>query len=157
MDRAPKRLLIFLIFLSIIWAAGIYFSPPTFERDSLYIQSGTRLWPIEVEIAKSEKQKKKGLMNRRHLKESNGMLFVWREPQVMHMWMKDTRIPLDMLFIDAQGIIVHIAPNRRPQSTESTTYEKPVLAVLELPGGTTKKLMIKLGDLVMHPIFEPGK
>jgi len=153
--RLPsKKLIIILVFLCVILGMGRYFSPARFEHDSLYIQSNTRLWPIEIEIAETEKQKKKGLMNRRRLKESTGMLFVSSEPQIMHMWMKNTLIPLDMLFIDHRGIIVYIAPNVRPKSLGVITFNTPVKAVLELPGGTAKTLMIKPGDFVIHSLFD---
>jgi uncharacterized membrane protein (UPF0127 family) len=155
MRKSNKKLLFLLVILAISAVAWLYFLPIRFAHDSLYIQSGTRLWPISIEIAKTEREKQQGLMFRRKLPENAGMLFISDEPHIMSMWMKNTYIPLDMLFIDNDGVIVCITSNARPRSTAFITCDKPALAVLELPGGSSKVRMIKPGDTVIHRFFDP--
>ena len=92
-------------------------------------------------------------MLRRHLSDGAGMLFVFEEPRIAAMWMKNTLIPLDMLFIDSEGKIVHIGERATPHSETVITSAIPVKAVLELAGGTCDKKDIKVGDIVSHAIF----
>jgi uncharacterized membrane protein (UPF0127 family) len=94
-----------------------------------------------------------GLMFRRNLAADAGMLFDFGEPQMAAMWMKNTLIPLDMLFVDATGHIVNIHQRAVPQSLESLGATAPVRAVIELNGGTTTRLNIQPGDRVIYPIF----
>ena len=82
-----------------------------------------------------------------------GMLFPQRQPQIMSMWMKNTYIPLDMLFIDRRGRIVCLLANTRPQSLAILTCDKPVKAVLEIGGGESAERGIRVGDRVIHATF----
>ena len=82
-----------------------------------------------------------------------GMLFDFKAPRVIVMWMKDTLIPLDMLFIAADGTIVTIAENTRPLSLAAISSRVPVLGVLEVNAGTVRRLGLRAGDRVVHPIF----
>jgi uncharacterized membrane protein (UPF0127 family) len=154
MPRPNKKLLFLFVILALGWGITQHFSSITFEKDSLTIQSGSRMWPFEIEIAKTERQLEKGLMFRRRLPEDTGMLFEFPQPKVASMWMKNTLIPLDMLFIDAQGNILYIAQNTRPRSLATIRYDEPVAGVLELPGGTVKNRMLEIGDIVIHPFFD---
>ena len=101
-----------------------------------------------VEIAKENDELKKGLMFRSSLSDEKGMLFDFKVPQKVSMWMKNTYIPLDMLFINENKQIVFIAKNTIPQSLELITFEKPVLYVLEINAGLVDKLGIKIGDKI---------
>ncbi len=92
-------------------------------------------------------------MFRRSLAPDAGMLFDFGAPQLAGMWMKNTLIPLDMLFVDATGHIVNIHQRAVPQSLESLGATAPVRAVIELNGGTTTRLNIQPGDRVIYPIF----
>ncbi|MGL4296703.1 MAG: DUF192 domain-containing protein [Aestuariivirga sp.] len=107
-----------------------------------------------VEIADTDALRARGLMFRQRLPEDRGMLFDFGTPREAAMWMKNTYIPLDMLFIRADGTIAYIAENTVPQSEEIIGVREPVLAVLELAGGTTRKLGIRPGDTVYHRIFK---
>ncbi|MEX2642519.1 MAG: DUF192 domain-containing protein [Acetobacterales bacterium] len=109
---------------------------------------------FRIEIARSSAEKNQGLMFRQALAEDAGMLFDWPDRPVATMWMKNTFIPLDMLFIDADGRIVHIARRTVPHSLETVTAGRRVRAVLELRGGTADRRGIAVGDRVIHPIFE---
>ncbi len=112
--------------------------------------------PIRVEVVATPEARAQGLMHRRHLAADAGMLFDFGRPKRVSMWMKDTFIPLDMLFIDATGVIAAIAENTEPHSLASIRAPRPVLAVLEVNAGTTRKLGIATGDRVEHRIFAPA-
>ncbi|MFO1428166.1 MAG: DUF192 domain-containing protein, partial [Steroidobacteraceae bacterium] len=86
-----------------------------------------------------------------------GMLFVSRESRAQAMWMKNTFIPLDMLFIDARGRIVRIFERTVPQSLETLSHPDPVKAVLELRGGECARRGLRVGDRVEHPAFRHAR
>jgi uncharacterized membrane protein (UPF0127 family) len=92
-------------------------------------------------------------MFRRSMPADRGMLFDFGKVQPISMWMQNTYIPLDMLFIRSDGTIARVAENAEPLSTRSIPSGEPVLAVLELNGGTARRLGIKAGDRVEHPLF----
>jgi uncharacterized protein len=106
-----------------------------------------------VEIADTPEAITQGLMFREKLAPDAGMLFNFGEVRQASMWMKNTLIPLDMLFIDADGQVVTIARNAAPGSLRSLGPGVPIRAVLEIPGGRAKELGIQPGDIVQHPIF----
>jgi uncharacterized membrane protein (UPF0127 family) len=107
-----------------------------------------------VEIADTDALRARGLMFRQRLPEDRGMLFDFGHPREAAMWMKNTYIPLDMLFIRQDGTIAYIAENTVPKSEDVIGVREPVLAVLELAGGVTRKLGIRSGDRVYHRIFK---
>ncbi len=92
-------------------------------------------------------------MFRRTLAPDAGMLFDYKQPTVATMWMRNTLIPLDMLFVDTQGRIVSIHQRAIPLSLDIIAAAAPVRAVIELNGGTAERLGIEPGDQVIHPIF----
>jgi uncharacterized membrane protein (UPF0127 family) len=95
-------------------------------------------------------------MFRSSLAPDAGMLFDFKVPTVATMWMRNTQIPLDMLFVDANGTIVNIEARAVPESDAVISAAAPVRAVLELNGGTAARLGIAAGDRVLHPIFARG-
>jgi uncharacterized membrane protein (UPF0127 family) len=107
-----------------------------------------------VELASTEPEREQGLMFRTTLAPDAGMLFDFKEVEPVVMWMKDTNLPLDMLFIAKDGRIIRIAERTVPFSLTMISSGGAVLGVLELNGGTAARLKIKPGDLVIHPIFE---
>ena len=111
---------------------------------------------FQVEIAETDKEKAVGLMFRTKLADNEGMLFPYGAAQDITMWMRNTYIPLDMLFIRPDGIIHRIEVNAEPMSERVISSGAPVSAVLEVPGGATGRLGIKPGDRVRHPIFTTG-
>lgn len=115
----------------------------------------TRSGPVafKVEVATTPEERSKGLMYRTELAPDAGMLFDFRTDQPVYMWMKNTYIPLDMLFIRSDGRIASIAANTVPLSTETISSGTPARAVLELPGGTAKARGIAVGDRVRHRMF----
>ncbi len=124
-----------------------------FERSELTILTATSSHHFRIELADTMAARMRGLMERRHLDDDAGMLFDYSKPMQIHMWMKNTFIPLDMLFINKSGRIVRIVANTTPFSTDVIASPGPVLAVLELNGGTAARLAIKTGDKVIHDIF----
>ena len=103
---------------------------------------------LDVEVAQTPQARASGLMFRRALAPDSGMLFLFLPPQIAAFWMKDTLIPLDMLFIRVDGTIAMIAPQVQPNTLETVSAGTPVVAVLELKGGRAAELGIKEGDLV---------
>lgn len=123
------------------------------DRQALEIASKSGVHAFSVEIADTEATREKGLMFRKELPEGHGMLFDFHREQDVGFWMQNTYIPLDMIFIKADGRILRIAENTEPLSTKVIPSGGPVLAVLEVIGGTARKLGIAPGDRVANPIF----
>lgn len=107
-----------------------------------------------IELADTPQSRASGLMHRRELAADAGMLFNFFKTAPVSMWMKDTLIPLDMLFISAEGVIVNIAERTVPGSLTQIDSSGPVRAVLELNGGVCARLGISPGDKIIHPIFK---
>tara|TARA_Y100000991_G_scaffold192922_1_gene160705 strand:- start:742 stop:1182 length:441 start_codon:yes stop_codon:yes gene_type:complete len=107
-----------------------------------------------VEVARTEEEKKIGLMFRRTLAKNAGMLFLYKREALRLMWMKNTFIPLDILFIDKNGVIKRVVKRTIPHSLATISSRQSVLAVLELRGGITSSLEIKKGDRIEHPAFK---
>ena len=124
-----------------------------FATAPLTIVSASGPHRFTVELAESPAQMEQGLMFRRSLAPDAGMLFDFKQPTVATMWMHNTLIPLDMLFVDRQGLIVNIAERAVPESDATIAAAAPVRAVIELNGGTADRLAIKPGDRVLYPIF----
>ena len=108
---------------------------------------------FQVEMAKDPQQQIVGLMFRKSVPADGGMLFIWPAPEVSHMWMKNTLVPLDMVFIRADGVIDSIAENTVPHSLRDISSQGQVIATLELQGGVTARLGISVGDRVLAPMF----
>ena len=123
------------------------------EKSSLAIVSGSGRHEFTVEVAATPDQRARGLMFRRSLDKDAGMLFEFGSGGRASMWMKNTLIPLDMLFIAADGTIESIAQRTVPHSLAAINSKGAVRGVLELNGGTTARLGIKPGDRVEHAMF----
>jgi uncharacterized membrane protein (UPF0127 family) len=123
------------------------------ELKTLEIASRTGVHVFSVEIADTDAERAKGLMFRKKLPEGQGMLFDFGREQTVAMWMENTFIPLDMLFIRGDGSILRIAENTMPLSTRIIPSGGPVRAVLEVIAGTARKDGIEPGDRVAFPIF----
>ncbi len=147
------RILGWWIWISVM--LGLPLSPNAVGEplETLSISSGERQHRFRVEIADSQAEWSRGLMYRHHLAADQGMLFVHPRPRILRMWMKNTLIPLDMLFVDRQGRIIHIARNRPPHSLEEISSGGEALAVLELAGGVADQLAIRPGDRIIHRAF----
>ncbi|HTH98511.1 MAG TPA: DUF192 domain-containing protein [Stellaceae bacterium] len=120
----------------------------SFSHGDVYIDTVKGPRHFTVEVAQTEPQREQGLMFRQSLPANAGMLFLYGQPQQAAFWMKNTFIPLDMLFIGADGHIVNIAKRAVPMSQATIYSSGPVQAILEINGGTADKLGIKPGDMV---------
>ena len=123
------------------------------ETSPLTIESANGSHAFTVEIADEPEEITTGLMNRESMDPDAGMLFDFGQPREAAMWMKNTLIPLDMLFMDPQGKVIAIARETVPGSLRTITPGVPVKSVLELNGGRAEELGIEPGDEVIHPIF----
>ncbi len=123
------------------------------EKSVVEIVTKTGVHSFSVEVVDNDADRAKGLMHRRSLPEGTGMLFDFHREQDVSFWMQNTYIPLDMIFIRADGRIHRIAENTVPHSLEQVPSRGPVRGVLEVIAGTSRKLGIAPGDRVAHPIF----
>ncbi|WP_298356292.1 DUF192 domain-containing protein [Rhodoblastus sp.] len=108
---------------------------------------------LSVEVMRTDAEREHGLMDRRYLPPDRGMLFQFDREQNILMWMKNTYIPLDMIFISPKGEVVHIHADAEPLSEEIISSDGPALGVLEVNAGYARKIGLKEGDLVRHPMF----
>jgi len=151
-----RKILIWLALLPALCVAapGMAQDPVSFERAELSIETAAgSIHRFDVELALTPRQKARGLMFRSEMAADAGMLFVYSRPQVITMWMRNTDLPLDMLFIAADGRIAHIAERAVPRSDRTISSRARVTAVLELNGGTARRLGIAVGDRVLYPAF----
>ena len=109
--------------------------------------------PLQVEVMRTDEGRERGLMERRFLPVDRGMLFDFGHEQSVMMWMKNTYIPLDMIFMARNGVVTHIAENAEPLSEAIISSQGPAFAVLEVNGGLARKLGLKPGDVVRHALF----
>jgi hypothetical protein len=124
-----------------------------FQKSSLVIVTANRDIKFDVELATNDAERARGLMFRKQLGAYEGMLFDFYKEMPVSFWMKNTLIPLDMVFIAGDGTIKHVHANAVPMSTDAIPSGAPVRAVLEINGGSAALLGIKPGDKVKHPIF----
>jgi uncharacterized protein len=128
------------------WGGGLATSTGT-----LVLKTTTGDHNFTIEVATTDQERALGLMFRRSLPENSGMLFIYDPPQSATMWMKNTLIPLDMVFISAEGKVHRIESNTEPFSTTVIPSEGEVAGVLELNAGEADKIGLKRGDKVVYP------
>jgi len=127
-----------------------------FDRSTLKIETSDGVHSFDVEVATNDAQRARGLMFRNEMAPDAGMLFLYRRDRILTMWMANTYLPLDMLFIGSDGRIVRIARNTIPLSRTTISSRKRARAVLELNAGTARRLGISAGDRVIFDGF-PGQ
>jgi uncharacterized protein len=155
----PTRRTLLWLCLVFVAAAGAGRAAPlqSFATSTLTIVSaGGSRHRFTVELADTPAQQEQGLMFRTALAPDAGMLFDFKRPTVATMWMHNTLIPLDMLFVDSNGVILSIKQRAVPESDAIIAATAPVRAVIELNGGTAARLGIKPGDRVVYSIFGPA-
>jgi uncharacterized membrane protein (UPF0127 family) len=149
-----RRLAFHPALLALLWmlvlGAG---APRAVEPQTVEIATRNGVHVLSVELAANDEDRARGLMYRRQLPEQHGMLFDFQREEPVSMWMRNTYISLDMIFIRADGRVLRIAERTEPLSERIIPSGGPVRAVLELAGGTAKKLGIAPGDRIGHPIF----
>jgi uncharacterized protein len=145
-----------LVFVLALLLAGLAHSAHAMrlEKLKLITQGGERL--VDVEVTETPAEKAQGLMFRTRLPDTSGMLFFYETPQEITMWMKNTYIPLDMVFIRADGTVHRIETMTEPLSERIISSGGNVTACLELAGGAAARLGLKAGDRVEHRFFKPA-
>lgn len=134
------------------WAVvGAPVGAASFQPLEIVTKNGVQVF--SVEMATTAEEKETGLMYRKELADGKGMLFDFNPEQEISMWMKNTYVSLDMIFIRADGRILRIAENTEPLSTKIISSRGPARAVLEVVAGTAQKYGIRPGDRVGHPLF----
>ncbi|MCP3383049.1 DUF192 domain-containing protein [Bradyrhizobium sp. CCGUVB4N] len=123
----------------------------SFQPLEIVTKNGVQVF--SVEMATTDEEKQTGLMYRKELADGKGMLFDFNPEQEVSMWMKNTYVSLDMIFIRADGRILRIAENTEPLSTKIISSKGPARAVLEVVAGTAQKYGIRPGDRVGHALF----
>lgn len=124
---------------------------------TLVIKTASGDHNFTIEVATSDQERALGLMFRRSLPDNAGMLFLYDTPQPATMWMKNTLIPLDMVFIAADGKVHRIEQNAEPFSTALIPSDGPIIGVLELNGGEAAKIGLRRGDKVLYPGLPTNK
>ena len=159
MGRFPRR-----SFLGVLTGAALLTAvgggraqPVSFTKSKLSIETAKGRHSFDIELANTDAQHTRGLMYRRKLAADAGMLFDYKYPQPITMWMKNTLIQLDMVFIDGDGRIINIAQRTVPYSEAVIPSRGAARAVLEINGGTAERLGIMPGDKVIHPLFGTGR
>ena len=118
------------------------------------VETTTGAHSFQTEIADTPHLRERGLMFRHRLADDRAMLFDWGQVRVATMWMRNTYIPLDMVFISSSGRVESIAENTEPHSLKIISSQIPVAAVLEVTAGTAKRIGLKPGDKVVHKMFK---
>ncbi|QDL93403.1 DUF192 domain-containing protein [Paroceanicella profunda] len=154
MRKSPARLAAALGVALILAASGA--ASAACAPDTADLRGGFGTVRFSVELADDAAERAQGLMFRESMPKFSGMLFVYDQPAEAHFWMKNTLIPLDMLFLDATGTVRHIHPQAVPGDLTPIPSEGPALAVLEINGGLAARLGLKAGDVMRHPAFDPA-
>ena len=153
--RTSGRLMMSLVVAAAAVLVTLYGTPAaraaSFQPLEIATKSGVQVF--SVEMATTEEEKTQGLMYRKELPDGKGMLFDFSPEQQISMWMKNTYISLDMIFIRADGRILRIAENTEPLSTKIISSGGLAKGVLEVIAGTAQKYGIQPGDRVAHPLF----
>src|SRR6195952_509672 len=150
--RLRARVMVSVAAAVALWAmTGLAVQAASIQPLEIVTKSGVQVF--SVEMATTEEEKTTGLMYRKELPDGKGMLFDFTPAQEVSMWMKNTFISLDMIFIRADGRILRIAESTEPQSTRIIPSGGLAKGVLEVIAGTAKKYGIAAGDRVAHPLF----
>ena len=125
---------------------------PDLPRAELQVITATATHRFQVWIAADDRSRARGLMHVRALPADHGMLFLFARPQIASFWMKDTFIPLDIIFIDQSGQVTDISRETTPHSLQPIESTRPVAAVLELAAGTTDRIALETGNEIRYQI-----
>ena len=121
------------------------------SKGTLTLETASGPHQFNVEVASTPQERERGLMLRTSLPAESGMLFLYETPQPIAMWMKNTIIPLDMIFIDAWGKVNRIESNAEPFSLDPIPSDGDVIGILEVNAGAAEKIGLKTGDKVIYP------
>lgn len=144
---------LFGVFVAFAPARAEQANVPAAALTPLVIETATGVHRFQVEVASTPSMQEQGLMHRRSLAPDRGMVFDYSVPRKISMWMKNTLIPLDILFVGTQGQVLKISTDAVPGSLKSIHSGQPVRAVVEVPGGTAVRIGAAPGDRIRHSIF----
>lgn len=151
----------FILLTCFLWLAGATAALPENAQisklESIALEGSDSFTTFTAEIADTDELRTRGLMFRHFLPADKAMLFDYQTPRPVAMWMKNTNISLDMLFIREDGTIAAIAQDTVPQSLDTISVQEPVRGVLELAAGTVKRLGLQVNDKVYHRIFNTAE
>ena len=143
----------------VIFAAGFLFASipanAAAALQALEFVTSTGQHKFKVEVADTPEERAKGLMFRKSMPQDQGMLFDFKTDMPVMMWMKNTYLPLDMVFVSRQGVVTRVAPDAVPMSEAIISSGGPVYAVIELNAGVAKQIGLTPGDTVRHHAFHP--
>lgn len=160
---SSKKIALFFILALLLGSAAVYYAGAQAEENyqttlpvekTVIVKQDGKKHTFNLEIASKPIDIQIGLMYREKMPKDHGMMFqMGKTPQVVSFWMKNTLIPLDMLFVAADGTIANIHRNAQPGSLTSVPSQLPVTAVIELNGGRADAVGLSIGDRVLHPYF----
>ncbi len=156
-SRVAQRAALFVLMMIAALLAGPSPSKADMRHETLTLVTASGPKAIDIEVADTPAEQMKGLMFRKSLADTSGMLFPYSPPRELTMWMKNTYIPLDMVFIRPDGVVHRIEENTEPFSEAVINSRGDMAAVLELAGGAAQRLGLKAGDRVDYPLFNKQK
>ena len=146
MNRSVRTIYVLIFFLQAVCLSAC-------ENNVLKIEFNESFAKIEIEIADSHEERKKGLMFRNHLDPGTGMLFIYDYPQRVGFWMKNTKIPLDIAFADSRGTVVQVVYDTKPFSLDIIDGGENIQYVLEINAGVAEQLQLFEGSKLVHPFI----
>ncbi len=157
MSATTRRSVILWAARLTLWASISMIAGATCDAadESLEIVTATGSHRFQIEVARTERERQLGLMNRRSMPQNHGMLFLFPAEQPISMWMKNTYIPLDMIFVSRKGSVTGVAQDAVPMSEAIIPSGPPAYAVIELNAGAARAMGLAVGDQVRHPSFKP--
>jgi uncharacterized membrane protein (UPF0127 family) len=141
-----------IVALIVFFGASVANGEDVLQQLEIVTSSGAHMF--HVEIADTPSARAKGLMHRRAMPQDQGMLFNFKMDTPVTMWMKNTYIPLDMVFVSRYGIVTNVAADAKPMSEAIISSDGPAYAVIELNAGVASGIGLKVGDEVRHPAFK---
>lgn len=150
-----------MMWRAILVLAGLLLAMPVSateacRQDLVHIRTGSSELRFTIELAATPEERSRGLMYRESLPRQAGMLFVFEHPQRVAFWMKNTLIPLDMIFVDSVGTVTRVHSNAVPHDETAIPGGDGVFAVLEINGGLAERYGIVAGSEMRHPVFSQG-
>lgn len=153
MGSSPRRGHLIFQTIFVLLTVPVAATAGTCRDDTVYLKGGWGEARFSVEIADEPQERAVGLMNRTSMPLSSGMLFVYERPQTLSFWMRNTLIPLDIIFADQNGVVRHVHSNAVPLDETPIVGGDDLTHVLEINGGLSEQMGIVEGTHLKHPSF----
>jgi uncharacterized protein len=137
-----------------ILAFGLALAAQAAPLERLEVDTASGPHVFQVEVMRTPAELEHGLMDRREMARDRGMLFDFQKAQPVYFWMKNTYLPLDMIFVGPDGRVVNIKHDAKPMDETLIPSGKPTLGVIEVNAGVADAIGLKVGDTVKHPVFQ---